>query len=240
MKQLTMRMSSIMDMTSEEEREMARLLDYEQDSYEEDKKLYQTPPFRITVGIGLLMGAIQFQQTLGMVISFVMSVAGAILVSRDGLEWKKEKASANAHPEVSYINDELELLNDAYYTMHDLRTGAFEERIDHVVIGPNGIFVIVAKSYSGYSSNLGVIGREALKQASSLRGYLSKRLRNNSSCLIDVIPIVVLLNRQIPTEAKGARLIVTSEEDLCYRIMSYQKDVWFSEEQVSEIAMSLM
>ena len=47
------------------------------------------------------------------------------------------------------VADALKRLDDSYYVFHDVVIGPHSSNIDHIVVGPNGIFVIETKNYSG-------------------------------------------------------------------------------------------
>jgi len=47
------------------------------------------------------------------------------------------------------VSEFLQNLNDDYYIINDVKLRGSQGNIDHIVLGPNGIFVIETKNYSG-------------------------------------------------------------------------------------------
>jgi hypothetical protein len=102
----------------------------------------------IRLGIGLL------DSGTGFAVGAVLAGSGFVLVMigvgywldagniRKGLEGEQSVAS-----ELSYLSDEFLLLNDV------MIPGA-RGNIDHVLVGPTGVFVFETKNYSGGASGL--------------------------------------------------------------------------------------
>ena len=101
----------------------------------------------LAVPVGLAIGLLD--SFSGSVAGLVLGATGVVMVligfsywmgeanTRKGLEGEQSVAS-----ELSYLNDEFLLLNDVM--LHGGRGN-----IDHILIGPTGVFVFETKNYSG-------------------------------------------------------------------------------------------
>ena len=92
--------------------------------------LYQTATHRDGLGFALLIGAIAF--------------LGRLLPRRTTIAW-----STGAEGEVATARYLDPLAEDGYVVMHDLAIPRSKANIDHVVIGPTGVFVIETKNVRG-------------------------------------------------------------------------------------------
>jgi len=82
-----------------------------------------------------------------LVLSFVV-IQGADHIEKKGLWTKKRAKDADrgAHAE-EVVADKLKDLPDSYHAFHDITFDGFN--LDHVIVGPGGIFVVETKSHSG-------------------------------------------------------------------------------------------
>lgn len=108
-----------------------------------------------------------------------------------------------------------EKLPPDYYIFNDIKTG--NGNIDHIVIGPNGIFIIETKNYSGCvrveNNKVFIDGNKMSKdpfrqvrfEAYQVKKYLEKELKQ---VRFFVEPIVVFLNSEIIVQASSNRVAV--------------------------------
>jgi len=104
-------------------------------------------PLTLAVPVGLAIGLLD--SFSGSVAGLILGTTGIVMVligfsywmgeanTRKGLEGEQSVAS-----ELSYLNDEFLLLNDVM--LHGGRGN-----IDHILIGPTGVFVLETKNFSG-------------------------------------------------------------------------------------------
>ncbi len=103
---------------------------------------------------------------------------------------------------------ELERLEkDGFRTLHDLQLPGSRANIDHVVIGPTGVFTVETKSYAGRvvieRTTVKHNGRrrdkivpQALGQAAAVRAVLGDELRTLG---VDILPVVCVHRATIRT-----------------------------------------
>lgn len=156
-------------------------------------------PLLLAVPAGL--GVSLADETSGLVVGLVLGSTGLAMIAvgftywtsasstRKG--WEGEKAMA---AELSYLNDEFLLLNDV------MLPGA-HGNIDHIVIGPTGVFVFETKNYSGkyvcYGDKWYFQGKWQKYDVKSI----SHQVKNNTSLIagllhssgftVDVSPVIV-------------------------------------------------
>lgn len=108
----------------------------------------------------LAVAAAIFPQTAFWLVCGGALTLGAAWISGEGairvLNEEDPIEVAGVHGELAVL-DELERLPDEYVILNqvllpDLRSSVGYREIDYVVVGPNGVFVLEAKSYNGYLS----------------------------------------------------------------------------------------
>lgn len=97
--------------------------------------------------IGAFMSIIGFIWLIKGFILAVFSVLAGIIILRHGIRrgygWKKGLEGERI------VNSQLERLPEDYFIFYDVKLPRNTGNIDHVVIGPNGIFAIETKNYKG-------------------------------------------------------------------------------------------
>lgn len=97
--------------------------------------------------IGAIIGLIGLIGLLFSAMSIILIIAGAILFSiglGERKSWDKGiKGEATVY---SYLRH----LPDHYFTLNDVKLPNGRGNIDHIVLGPTGIFVIETKNINGY------------------------------------------------------------------------------------------
>lgn len=110
------------------------------------------------------------------------------------------------------------LSHHGYVTLHDRRIPSSRANIDHIAIGPGGIFVIESKSYKGKvrvtSKDLFVNGRrqtriieQAWRESGAVQGILGPELARLS---IDAVPLVCFHRAELPlgkVALEGVRIV---------------------------------
>ncbi len=155
----------------------------------------------VGAGVGLI------DSTSGLEAGLALGVTGVVLVligftfwmnassTRKGLEGEQSVAS-----ELSYLNDEFLLLNDV------MLPGG-RGNIDHILIGPTGVFVFETKNYSGkyvcYGDRWYFQGKREKYDVSSV----SIQAKNNANTLagllhasgftVDVNPLIVFTHPSV-------------------------------------------
>ncbi len=161
---------------------------------------------RILVGTGALVvaaitiGAALGYPTIGAVVGLAMAlgVLGDLLRSRQRVTAWRDGAEGEQHTARS-----LEGLPDGWVVLHDRRIPGGPANIDHIVVGPPGVFVIETKRWSGTVSIDGatvrVNGRrrdvvaQVRREAEAVRRLLEDRDRS-----LLVRPVICVHDADLP------------------------------------------
>lgn len=158
----------------------------------------------LTVMNELLLGIILFIATVYLGIRLYSNGV------KNGKSWNKgiEGEKTVAH----YLNQ----LPENYFIFNDLKFPGSYGNLDHVVIGPNGIFVIETKNYDGFfivkedgwyykkgnyiKESQSQPGKQVMRNVMSLKKFLEKNNVNMYGVWID--PIVTLVNNNFKINEK--------------------------------------
>jgi hypothetical protein len=180
------------------------LLEYSEDGSEPVRKVIRLQrtytenkayDYRLIEIIGAFMSIIGFIWLMSGFLLAVLSVFAGIMIllygMKEGYSWKRGLKGEKV------VNRVLERLPQDYFVFYDVKLPGSKGNIDHVVIGPNGIFVIETKNYSGkyaiiaddwyprrYSTSRRKKlpkspGKQAKFNAISLRNFLTKNINTN-------------------------------------------------------------
>jgi hypothetical protein len=166
----------------------------------------RTLPWRVTVilGIGVLGGALgsQLAPRLGLVIAALGAAAAGwglrFRPSPDALAWRRGAAGERR---TARLLDPLE--RHGWAVLHDLALPGSRANLDHLVIGPGGVFVIDSKHYRGrlQLDGSGRLWHGRYPLAPTLRAVDFEADRA-AQVLIDpgvvVVPIVAVHGAQVP------------------------------------------
>ncbi|MFE6965494.1 nuclease-related domain-containing protein [Agromyces sp. NPDC057679] len=147
--------------------------------------------------------------------------AAARLFGRTPLSAESEPWYLGALGELD-VARRLEALGPAWRVFHSVPVGRGSSDIDHVVIGPPGVFTINTKHHEGRdiwigSKRLLVNGQRTdhLRSASFEAKRASQRLSVAAHALIDVAPVIVIVGaRRITVRERPATIFVLRERDL--------------------------
>jgi hypothetical protein len=138
----------------------------------------------------------------------------------------------------SKLNDDYYLVNDVVYT----NDRDHKENIDHVVLGPNGVFAIETKNYrgrvaykNGYWQLPFPFGRSPSNQAKSNASWVNRAINacgTFETLKVWVEPIVVFPNPDVELEVIDPEVEVVTVPNLTDLITSYNKGYRFSAEQL--------
>jgi hypothetical protein len=174
-------------------------------------------------------------------LAMVFPIIGIWYYWRRYRTWRMGSAGENMVTRVlkSKLNDEYYLINDVLY----INDRGNKENIDHVVLGPNGIFAIETKHYSGKITCKGSywqvpfpFGRSPSSQAMGNASWVSKAIRVSGvseTLKVWVEPIVVFSNPDVELDVIDPEVDVVTLDKLVNSITSYDKFGYsFSAEQL--------
>lgn len=157
---------------------------------------------------------------VGSIVVFIVALYAMTWLERavgkadDHLRKRKRDAERGAKGE-DLVGEQLATLPDEYWVFNDLTRLAGD--IDHIVIGPTGIFVIETKAHGGTVSAEGdrvlVNGRppekDFINQSWRNAYWLRDVLKNVGEIEVDVRPILVFANAfvKVRQPVKGVRVI---------------------------------
>jgi len=173
--------------------------------------------YRLMEIIGVSMGIIGFIWLIsGFLLAILSIFAGIILFMHGrsgGYSWRKGLEGEKT------VNKFLEGLPQDYFIFYDVKLPGSKGNIDNVVIGPNGIFVVETKNYTGEyfikgdswykigsppTQRLikihGSPGKQAKFNAKKLRNFLTEEISTYGPSKPWVHAIVVLVGQKPKTE----------------------------------------
>ncbi len=138
-------------------------------------------------------------------------------------------------------------LNDDYYLLNDLYLGGGGGDIDHIVLGPNGIFVLETKNWSGNISCIGDEWQRAGKR--NFSGSPSRQVKRNAAKIKQIIDsnpnlrplgiwvegIVVLTNNRATLRLNNPAVPVLKLSQLTNYIIEFKSSRSYSREQLEAI-----
>jgi hypothetical protein len=174
------------------------------------------------------------------VLAIVFPVIGILYYSR---RYRTYKMGAEGETRVtqvltSKLSDDFYLINDVVYT----NERGNKENIDHVVLGPNGVFAIETKNYlgkvtykNGYWQVPFPFGRSPSSQAKGNASWVNRAINacgTFETLKVWVEPIVVFSNPDVQLEVIDPEVQVVTLPKLADLITSYNNDYSFSPEQL--------
>ena len=153
------------------------------------------------------------------------------------------------------VAKELERLGDSFHTINDFYLPGQRGNFDHIVLGPNGIFLIETKNHKGLIScngdvwkqrkvgQLGTVYDGVLKNpslqvkanAAILNDFIKQRLKKN----IWINPVIVFANDEAELDIKKSTVPVIRPEKLHGFITNYQSKKHLSPQELLEIKNTL-
>jgi len=145
----------------------------------------------------------------------------------------------------------LRRLSDEYYVVHDVKLEPASGNIDHIVFGPNGIFVIETKNYSGLVKCYGDTWYQAKEDsrgveikspsvqvknnARQLHGFLETRFSGGYF----VNPLLVFTSRFLKVELKDCRVQVVKANKLVQAIEEHVQELKYADSDLNQMAESV-
>lgn len=160
------------------------------------------------------------------------------------------------------VTRELKKLNDSYYLINNIVVPPNRGDTDHIVLGPNGIFVIESKNYGGEIKCIGdswsryKIGRKG-KPYELWIGSPSNQVKRNAKVLKDFIlghkdkifrenkhiwvhGIVVFTNKNANLHIEKPTIDILRIEELCDFIKQQNSEFQLSDDEVKNIGNVLL
>ena len=155
----------------------------------------------------------------------------------------------------------LQELDDSYYLLNDVVLYPKHGNIDHIVFGPNGIFVIETKNYKGevgckedewylltyppkkrgggrrkrpVKKPVRSISKQAKRSATTLKNFLEKHIEESEFNIhsIDVTSVIVFVNPEIELKLQKQTVKVLQLSELSNFIRSAGTSCRFSDQEL--------
>lgn len=137
------------------------------------------------------------------------------------------------------VRDYLKQLPQDYYVFHDVEFSESYGDLDHVILGPKGIFVIETKNYQGFfvvkdaewfykngrriTKARGQPGKQVIRNSISLKNFLTENGINLG--VIRINAIVTLVNKNFKIEKEPKNYKVLFPETIPQYILNSKKKV---------------
>jgi hypothetical protein len=136
--------------------------------------------------------AFGFFAATAIVILFKVSV-------RRGMRWFLGKKGESA------VTETLKSLSDDYVVLNDIVVPESKGNVDHVLIGPNGVFVIETKNYSGFvkceedewfvnGQRIRSLSKQAKRNSMAVRGCIASVFSGPQSKVPYIVPLLVFVS----------------------------------------------
>ncbi|MCF0226183.1 MAG: NERD domain-containing protein [Methanobrevibacter sp.] len=120
-------------------------LEFKESIAQETSALTSTKSLLIIIGAILIIASIAEIILVGSGIGIITLIVGVILIAY-GLYRGKDEVEVKKRTKI--IRDKLLSLPEEYYVFYDVRVPGSKKGINHLVIGPSGIYEIISKKYS--------------------------------------------------------------------------------------------
>ena len=147
----------------------------------------------------------------------------------------------------------LQELDDSYYLLSNVRLPRGKGDIDHVLLGPNGVFVIETKNYSGKvmcygddwyrqqrkmkeKARVGSISEQARRSASDLKSFIWRKNRFR----VHVSPICVFTNPSVGLELEKPAVPILRLRELISFVKSAPPSASLTDQEIQDLGKSIL
>jgi hypothetical protein len=136
-------------------------------------------------------------------------------------------------PRESKLIESLRSLPDEYVMVHDLIVPEYRARVDHVVVGPNGVFAIETKDCAGEVKceghnwavgrrRVASLGLQATIKAAALRKSLVSMTYDGEKKIPCITPVLVFTNSEARVSVREPAVPAMRTEELAAFILHYK------------------
>ena len=202
--------------------------------------------FYVFTGLGLALVFIGFAMQNTWPIAF-----GLVAIGYSGKYlYNRRSAQAGIRGEIA-VTTVLQELNDSYFLINNLVLPNKRGNIDHVVFGPNGVFCIETKNWTGevrcYGDKWSKKGKGRIYPVASI----SKQARGNAAVLNEILhertnkrvwvsPIVVFTELSTKLQINNSTVPVLLITQLNQHIRNTNNSTHLTEEEILSIAQSIL
>jgi hypothetical protein len=136
-------------------------------------------------------------------IGFFMAAMLLMLSKTSVRHWSRWSLGRNGE---SKVTEALKSLPDEYVVLNDIVLPDRKGNIDHLLIGPNGVFVIETKNYSGFvrceeeqwfvnGHRIRSLSKQAKRNSMAIRGSIAGLFPGQRTRVPYVVPLLVFVSR---------------------------------------------
>ena len=136
-------------------------------------------------------------------IGFFMAAMLLTLFKASVRRWSRWSVGKNGE---SKVTEALKSLPDEYVVLNDIVLPDRKGNVDHLLIGPNGVFVIETKNYSGFvkceeeqwfvnGHRIRSLSKQAKRNTMAVRGYIASLFPGQQTRVPYVVPLLVFVSR---------------------------------------------
>jgi hypothetical protein len=188
---------------------------------------------RLAMDFGLLVAAVlafiilrkfQLEQT-----SFFVTAPLLILFTARLRDWE---CCFAARPDKSRVTVALKSLSNDYLLLTHIALPVYGGTIDHLLIGPNGLFVIEVKNYSGYvrcnqdqwavkTRRMNSLSKQAKRNSMALRSAIASLYSGRRIAIPYVTPLLVFANPEARLRLRQPTIAVLRLHEVAEFIRNY-------------------
>jgi hypothetical protein len=162
-------------------------------------------PLLLAAPVGLAVGL--FDSFSGSIAGLVLGATGVVMVLIGFSYWMGESSTRKGLQGEQSVASELSYLNDEFLLLNDVMLPGGRGNIDHILVGPTGVFVFETKNYSGkyvcYGDKWFFQGKRQKYDVSSVSVQAKNnantlaRLLHTSGFTVDVNPVIVFTHPSV-------------------------------------------
>jgi Nuclease-related domain len=175
--------------------------------------------------VTIIVSSFYFSSIFGVIIGVVLTLGSTASFRRSG-NWSAGKQGELA------VTQALQSLPDQYVVLNDLVLPDGKGNVDHLVMGPNGLFVIETKNYSSYVRCLGddwfvngkkvhSLSKQAKRNAMAIKNSLAPIFAEHHVRMPFVTAVLVFVNRNGRLHISDPGVPVLRSSQLAHFISGY-------------------
>jgi len=186
----------------------------------------------------------------GLVAALVLGASGFVLIVVGLSFWMEQSNTRKGVQGEESVAWELSYLSDEFLLLNDLMLPGSKGNIDHVVVGPTGVFVVETKNYSGkyvcYGDRWFFQGIRQKYDVSSV----SVQARNNARVLadllhssgftVDVSPIIVFTHPSVQLWLHSPTVQVLKSGAICNYLLNQRPRFQLTEPYSQKVAEKIL
>jgi len=194
---------------------------------------------------------------LGIISLMINPFVGLLLVAASSAFWNKWLSYMKGIQGEKKTSRALRDLDDDYFLLDDVQLYSNSGNIDHVILGPSGIFAIESKNYSGIirsygdtwyrasgpgrkSYEIASVSTQAKNNAKNLYKFLQRHLSSSFGRIPFITPLVAFTNSSMDLQSHNPTVEIVFHRKICGRIKNYEPDYRLSTSDLKRIGEAIL